>query len=150
MQIRPRNRQSETLKEEAGCRKDLEKKQAIFFFILFVNSKFQFAFVDAGVSNKRTRTESVYSSINRPFSDAANLQDTIAHAKCKPKGEIPHWEQEMLLCLDVTHSGCSGWSCALMWSYWEEGLALQWSYSNGFLLDSLPKGFQALSLAGPL
>lgn len=52
----------------------------------------------------------------------------------------------MLLCLDVTHSGCAGWSRAPMWSQWEERLALQWSSSNGFLLDSLPKGFQALCL----
>lgn len=81
---------------------------------------------------------------NNYFSKAANLQDWVAHAKLLPRGEIPHGEQDMLLCLDVTHSGCSGWSCALMWSQWEEGLALQWNSSNGLFLDSLPKGFQAL------
>lgn len=45
----------------------------------------------------------------------------------------------MLLCVDVTHSGCCAQSCGLMWSQWEEILVLQWSSSNGFLLDSLPK-----------
>lgn len=78
--------------------------------------------------------------------EKSNLQDWIAHANYLPRGEIPHGEQDMLLSLDVMHSECSGWSCALMWSQREEGLALHWSSSNGFLLDSLPKGLQALCL----
>lgn len=94
---------TEKKKKKSEWRQNLEKKQAhLFLFYEFVaHSEYQVC---------KTISEPAYSNSHRLFSAMAN------HAKHKPRGDVPHGEQDMLLCLDVTHSGCSGWSCALMWS----------------------------------